>query len=224
MIRGLRSIGYALAQAALAARCPACDRPSRHQLAGVCLACWDDVDADRFQPRRRPIVTKTGARWRRSAPTGEVAARGAMLQVLGASGAGAAARRKAGGRSGGVHHGRRRAGAAALEPPVASRIQPGRSAGPGGRAVDPLPPPTGTPCGARAARRPSGATRVRACPQRAGAFRGASRAAGGRPRAARGRCGDDQRHPHGVRAGPGGAGAIEVRAAAVARTMTRSDS
>ena len=48
MIRGLRSIGYVLAQGTLAPRCPACGRPSGHQLAGVCLACWDEVDADRF--------------------------------------------------------------------------------------------------------------------------------------------------------------------------------
>jgi ComF family protein len=48
MIRRLRSIGHALAQAALAAQCPACGRPAGHQKAGVCLACWDEVDADRF--------------------------------------------------------------------------------------------------------------------------------------------------------------------------------
>jgi ComF family protein len=48
MIRGLRDIGHAVTQALLAPHCPACLRPLGAQLAGVCLACWDEVDAGRF--------------------------------------------------------------------------------------------------------------------------------------------------------------------------------
>jgi ComF family protein len=48
MIRGLRAIGDALTHALLAPQCAACGRPAGAHVGGVCLACWDEVDADRF--------------------------------------------------------------------------------------------------------------------------------------------------------------------------------
>jgi len=58
MIRGLRDITVwrvfpaaltrALVGAALAPWCPACGEPAGRHRAGVCMPCWDEVDADSF--------------------------------------------------------------------------------------------------------------------------------------------------------------------------------
>lgn len=220
MIRGLRHIGHALSQAVLAPRCPACGRPSGAQLAGVCLSCWDEVDAGRFPEGEKDGVCTVGPYRGRLRRVVRCFKFGGLPGLAGPLGDRLASTLTE--------------GAAAMDVVVAVPLHWRRAWSRGYNQADLLAKAvsrrSGIPLGAGALRRTrrTAPQRGRAREERALNVRGAFAARPSRVAGARVLLVDDV-----VTTGAtlrecarvlAEAGAIEVQAAAVAQTMTRSDS